>query len=118
MKTIILIEDDLDTQILYGECLENENFKVVCCDTAQDALDCINSDGLPDLLIMDLNIPGMSPEEFLTKVRRIENGTNVPVIVISGDSEINEKTKKLGAQDCLKKPFGIDPFIEIVKNWI
>lgn len=118
MKTIILIEDDFDTQILYGECLENENFQAICCDTAQEAMESISSNGLPDLLIIDLNIPGMTPEEFLSKVRRIENGANVPVIVISGDSEIEEKTKKLGAQDCLKKPFGIDPFIEIVKNWI
>ena len=118
MKKIILIEDDFDTQILYGECLENENFNVICCDTAQAALDCVETDGLPDLLIMDLNIPGMTPEEFLIKIRRIEKGQNVPVIVISGDSEIEEKTKKLGAQACLKKPFGIEPFVEIVKKWI
>lgn len=118
MKKIILIEDDFDTQILYGECLENENFEVICCDTAQEALDDIQNNGLPELLIMDLNIPGMTPEEFLIKVRRIERGQNVPVIVISGDSEIQEKTKNLGAQDCLKKPFGIDPFIDIVKKHI
>ncbi len=118
MKKIILIEDDFDTQILYSECLEVENFDVHCADHGPAALEHIREAGLPDLIVLDLNFPEGTPQDFLSQVRRQEGGEKVPVIVISGDAEIQEKTAKLGAQDCLKKPFGIDPFVEIVKKWI
>lgn len=118
MKKIILIEDDLDTQILYGECLEQEDYTVSSADDGDEALSVIREEGLPDLIILDLNFKHGTPGDFLAKVRRTEGGEKIPVIVISGDSEIEEKTKRLGAQACLKKPFGIDPFVEIVKKWL
>jgi DNA-binding response OmpR family regulator len=118
MKRICLIEDDFDTQNLYAECLEIESFEPMSCGSGQEALEKISKSGLPDLILIDLNTPGLPPIDFLSKIRSQEGGESVPVIVISGDSEIKEKTKNLGAQDYLKKPFGIDPFIEIIKRWV
>lgn len=110
----MLIEDDFDTQILYGECLRAENFEVTSVNNAVEALEHINQFGLPDVIVMDLNFPFMGPEEFLKKIRTTEAGQKVPVLIISGKSDIRERAANLQANGFLQKPFGIDPFVSII----
>lgn len=115
-KRIILIEDDLDTQALYRECLINEKYEVDCLDNAQEALKLIHKAGLPDLILMDLNFPLLSPKDFLQSVREIEKGQRVPVLLLSGKVDIEEQSKDLGAKGFLKKPFDIEPFLKIISS--
>ena len=110
----MLIEDDFDTQILYGECLRAENFDVTLVDNAVEALAHIKQFGLPDVIVMDLNFPLMGPDEFLNLVRESEEGRKIPVLIISGKSDIKERAESLRAKGFLQKPFGIDPFVSII----
>lgn len=114
MKNIMLIEDDFDTQILYAECLRAENFDVVSASNAVEALEHIKQFGFPDVIVMDLNFPMMGPEEFLETIRGTEEGQNIPVLIISGKSDIRERAQRLRAKGFLQKPFGIDPFVSII----
>jgi DNA-binding response OmpR family regulator len=115
-KRIMLIEDDLDTQNLYRECLRAENYEVDCLANAQDALELIQKVGLPDLILMDLNFPLLPPENFLKCVRNTEKGKRIPVLLISGKVDIEEQAVHLGAKGFLKKPFDIEPFLSIISS--
>jgi CheY-like chemotaxis protein len=117
-KRIMLIEDDFDTQNLFKECLLAENYEIDCLNNAQEALEHIEKTGLPDLILMDLNFPHLSPDEFLQTMRQTEKGKRVPVLLISGKVDIEEQAKLLGAKGFLKKPFDMDPFLNIISSAI
>lgn len=115
-KKIMLIEDDFDTQFLFTECLRAENYDVVPMDHGKKALEYIAGNGLPDLILMDLNTPFLTPEEFITEMRAFPHGNATPVIVVSGKSDIDEYAKRLGARDFIKKPFDLDPLLTKIEN--
>lgn len=113
-KKILLIEDDFDTRLLFSECLQAEDFDVVAKVHGKEAIEHIVEHGQPDLIIMDLNFPFLTPEEFVKALRETEDGENTPVIIISGKGDIDEYAKRLDAQAYLKKPFDIDPLIKLI----
>lgn len=115
-KTILLIEDDFDTQFLFTECLRSENFDVVSFDHGNAALEYLNQNNPPNLVVMDLNFPHSSPEEFVTQMRSIPAHQNVPIVVVSGKSDINEYAERLQASGYLKKPYDIDPLISLINR--
>jgi DNA-binding response OmpR family regulator len=116
LKKIMLIEDDFDTQFLFSECLRAENYDVVSMEHGKNALEYIETNGSPDLILMDLNTPFLSPEEFVTKMRSISTGVETPVILVSGKSDIDEYAKKLGAKNFMRKPFDLDPLLSMISK--
>ncbi len=115
-KKIMLIEDDFDTQFLFTECLRAENYDVVPMDHGKKALEYLSTNGLPDLILMDLTTPFLSPEEFITKMRAMPAGADTPVILVSGKADINEYAKKLHANGFIKKPFDLDPLLAMISK--
>jgi DNA-binding response OmpR family regulator len=113
-KKIMLIEDDFDTQFLFTECLRAENYDVVPVDHGKKALEYIEANGLPDLILMDLNTPFISPEEFVECMRKNPHGDTTPVIIVSGKSDIDEYAKKLNAKAFIRKPFDLDPLLQTI----
>jgi CheY-like chemotaxis protein len=117
-KKIMLIEDDFDTQYLFTECLRAENYEVVPVDHGKKALEYMSENGVPDLIVMDLNTPFLSPEDFVAKLRQLNHGPETPVILVSGKSDIDEYAKKLGATNFMKKPFDLDPLLSMISKTI
>ncbi len=113
-KKIMLIEDDFDTQFLFTECLRAENYEVVPMDHGKKALEYLRLNGLPDLILMDLTTPFLSPEEFISSMREMPRGSDTPVILVSGKADITDYAKKLNASGYIKKPFDLDPLLEMV----
>ena len=116
LKKIMLIEDDFDTQYLFTECLRAENYEVVPMDHGKKALEYLEAEGVPDLILMDLNTPFLSPEDFVEKMRKLPNGKDAQLIIVSGKSDIDEYAKKLNATDFIKKPFDLDPLLEKISR--
>ncbi len=116
LKKIMLIEDDFDTQFLFSECLRAENYDVVPMEHGKTALEYMEIHGVPDLILMDLNTPFLTPEEFVRKMRSITNGANTPLILVSGKSDIEEYAEKLGAKNFMKKPFDLDPLLSMIST--
>lgn len=113
-KTIMIIEDDPETQFLFSEILASEGYDVVSSTNGEEAMDYIESNK-PDLVFMDLSFPGGTPEEFTSKLRS-KHESNIPLIVVSGNNDIQEKAINLHATAFLKKPFDIDPLLLLVQK--
>lgn len=106
MKNILIVDDDEDIGNMLEETLSREGYKVWRAYSGTEAL-LLLSRFRPDLMLLDLMLPGLDGEGVLSRVR--EDGTAVPVIVISAKSEISEKVALLlgGAADYVTKPFDI-----------
>lgn len=116
-KTILIVEDNLDSREIYAEILRDENFEVIEAEHGKEAL-CYLQDhtDLPDLIIMDLTFPFMTAEEFVDQLNARSEWNNIPVLVVSGQVNTREESIKLKAQGFIKKPFDIDPFLSTIRD--
>jgi len=103
MKKILVIDDDIDISNLLYEILTGEgHFDVMRAYSGTEAV-MILSEKTPDLILLDLMLPGLSGEEVISRIK------NIPVIVVSAKAGIDDKVNLLlgGAVDYITKPFDI-----------
>lgn len=100
---ILIVDDEKEIADLVTLYLENENFTVFKCYTAEEALECIANEKL-DLAILDVMLPDMSGFEICQRIR-LEH--NYPVIMLTAKGEATDKITglTLGADDYMTKPF-------------
>ena len=100
MKNILIIDDDLDIGNVLEEILKNEGYSVSRAYSGTEAV-FVLSQSRPDLILLDLMLPGLSGEEVLPHIK------GIPVIVMSAKADIDNKVELLlgGAVDYVTKPF-------------
>lgn len=100
MKTIAVIEDDISIGNLLEELLTGEGYGVLRAYSGTEALMLLETH-TPDLVLLDLMLPGLSGEDVLPKIR------NIPVIILSAKTDAEHKAELLidGAADYITKPF-------------
>jgi CheY-like chemotaxis protein len=115
-KCILIIEDDFETQFLFSELLTAEGYDVITQSSGVDALAYLTTaTRSPDLIFMDLNFPGGTPEEFVRKLREVPATSKTPIVLVSGKADIQEYAERLKAR-YIKKPFDLDPVLNIIKE--
>lgn len=100
MKKIAVIDDDIYIGNMLEKLLCQEGYSVLRAYSGTEALLLLSSQ-TPDLVLLDLMLPGLSGEQVLTKI------SDIPVIVVSAKVNISDKVKLLlnGASDYIAKPF-------------
>ena len=100
MKTIFIIEDDQSIGDMLQEVLQKEGYQVQRAYSGTEAVFLLER-GRPDLVLLDLMLPGLPGEELLERMR------GVPVIVVSAKAGVDDKVDLLlqGAADYVTKPF-------------
>lgn len=100
MKTILIIDDDIHIGNMLEEALSKEGYGVSRAYSGTEAL-LVLSDFRPDLILLDLMLPGLNGEEVLPQIK------GIPVIVVSAKVDIDNKVDLLlgGAVDYVTKPF-------------
>lgn len=106
MKTIMIVDDDEYIGNMLEEALVKEGYGISRAYSGTEAL-LILSSHKPDLILLDLMLPGLSGEEVLPKM------TGIPVIVVSAKAAVSNKVKLLldGAADYITKPFHIEELL-------
>ena len=100
MNTILIIDDDAAIGNLEQEVLQRAGYAVLRAYSGTEAL-LLLKDSRPDLILLDLMLPGLSGEELLPKL------AGIPVIVVSAKAAVQDRVSLLmdGAADYLTKPF-------------
>lgn len=100
MKKILITDDDIHIGNMTEEVLRKAGYDVLRAYSGTEALLVLSSEK-PDLVLLDLMLPGLSGEELLPKIK------NIPVIVVSAKVGIDDKVNLLlgGAADYITKPF-------------
>lgn len=106
MKTIAIIEDDVHIGDIIEKSLRGEGYQTCRAYSGTEARYLLadeKADRKPDLILLDLMLPGMTGEELLSRIH------DVPVIVISAKAGLDDKVDALlgGADDYITKPFAI-----------
>ena len=111
MKRIAIIEDDPAIGDMLQEVLQRDRYQVERAYSGTEALYLLK-ERKPDLILLDLMLPGLSGEEILSQMQ------GVPVIVVSAKADVDDKVKLLlkGAADYVTKPFSIKELIARVNK--
>lgn len=117
--TILYIEDDFRNRILVRRVLEASGFSVVEAETGKAGLQ-LAQQLIPDLILMDINLPEMDGYEVTTHLRSIETLNHVPIIamtanVMRGD---REKTLAAGCDGYIQKPIDVDLLPEQIRQFL
>lgn len=117
-KKILIIEDEKSLVKLISEAINHEKFKVVLAIDADEGMSKVISEK-PDLIILDILLPGKNGFEFLKDIKTRKGMEKIPVIILSnlGQEEEIRMSLELGAIDYLvKSDFTIDEVIaKIIK---
>lgn len=106
--TRLLVADDSETVLLMLQRrLEMEGYEVITASDGFQALERLKEAGKdkPDVILLDAMMPNMSGTEVLEELK--SQGSKIPVLMISAHLDANEpdRMRKLGATDCIPKPF-------------
>ncbi len=103
-KKVMWVEDDQFLSDLISRKLGNQGCKLMYARTGEDALKTLEKE-IPDIIILDILLPGISGFDVLAKIRSTEKTKTLPVIVLSNFSQNNEidRAMKLGANKFMVK---------------
>jgi two-component system phosphate regulon response regulator PhoB len=114
--TILVVEDEPAIQELISYGLRQAGHVTLCAGDAEQAMTIVN-DVLPDLVLLDWMLPGMSGIEFAKLLRRIARTKNIPIIMLTARAEESDKVSglEIGADDYITKPFSPRELIARIK---
>jgi len=107
-KIIAMVDDEPEICETVSEYLCNKGFRVECFGDAESFLKYLNKEK-PDLIILDLMLPGMHGFEACRKLKSQKRFASIPIIIVSANSEDNDKVSglDLGADDYMVKPISL-----------
>ena len=115
MDRILVVDDEVAIRDLIKEVLQLAGFEVSACEDGLTALNLLRREKF-DLIILDVNLPKLDGFALLQKVR--ESAPAQPIILISARTDKEDVTHglRLGADDYIRKPFGIEELVLRVEN--
>lgn len=105
---IIIVDDDIMNLKSAGQILSKNHMRVTALRSGEALLDYLGSNDFPDLILLDVNMPGMSGFETMKKLRELEEGRGeTPVIFLTAADDLETEITglQLGAMDYIRKPF-------------
>lgn len=118
---IMVVDDDTANLKMAGHILSRNNMRVTALKSGQALLDYIPEKGFPDLILLDIKMPGLDGFETLKLLREYEkkvNAETTPVIFLTADEDTNTETRgfEMGVSDFVRKPFNPDVLMRRIGN--
>ncbi len=117
-KKILIVEDHNDMLMILKKYLNENKYETIGAENAELGLQLFDSEK-PDLVLMDLMLPGMSGLEAISRIKAKEqDGHYTPIIVLTAKNEVNDIVTGLesGADDYIVKPFNFDELIARIRT--
>jgi two-component system phosphate regulon response regulator PhoB len=115
-RTILIVEDDNAIREMLASALVEAQYRVVECGDAECALRRIG-DRLPDLILLDWMLPGVSGVEFARRLKREDATREVPIIMLTARGEESDRLRGFdaGVEDYVAKPFSTRELLARIK---
>jgi two-component system phosphate regulon response regulator PhoB len=116
MKKVVIVEDEKDLAELLAFNLENDGYSVTCIHDGRLGLDRITAD-IPDLILLDLMLPGMLGTDVCKALRKDTRTAGIPIIMITAKGDEIDRVVgfEVGADDYIVKPFSMREVLLRVK---
>src|SRR5919106_2653640 len=117
MRTILVVEDYDDVRQMLRVLLESEKFRVLEAASGAEALEILKEEH-PDVILMDLALPGFDGLEAIRRIRTIDGFQNTPIVVLTAYTgpPIYETALRAGCDYFLAKPIDFDELAALLKE--
>jgi two-component system response regulator (stage 0 sporulation protein F) len=115
MAKILVVDDQLGVRRLLFETFKEDHHEVEMAANGAEALQLLNTFN-PELILMDMKMPGMNGLETLGQIRAIDQQVGVIMMTAYGDTQNMEQAKELGILHYMGKPFDLFELREKVKE--
>lgn len=119
MKTVLIIEDNLEIRENTGEILELTGFKVLSSDNGRHGID-VAVDAKPDVILCDIMMPGVNGYQVIRELKANPMTASIPFIYISASCEKSEVklAMDMGAYGYIRKPFDVDELVQLINTCV
>ena len=119
LRTILLVEDFDDTRLMMKMWLTRNGYRVVEAETGEEAIDVAQRE-LPDLIIMDVMMPGMNGLDATQRIREYQALRRTPIVAVSayGADEYRSLAIEAGCNEYVSTPFDPGALAELIKSLI
>lgn len=116
---VLVVDDSSTIRAVLGKMLTQDGYTVLKAEDGERAM-VVALTEQPDLIFLDIVLPGMNGFAVLRALRRDERTKNIPIIMISGNLQATEQfyVQRFGADDFMKKPFGRAEVFERIRQLI
>jgi DNA-binding response OmpR family regulator len=115
-RTLLVVDDNMGNRDLLSRRLERKGFRVITAEDGQRALDILATSKV-DLVLLDINMPGLTGLDVLRKVRETQTPSALPVVMVTARTESEDVVEalELGANDYVTKPIDFPVVLARVK---
>jgi CheY-like chemotaxis protein len=107
MANVLIVDDDTETLELSAELLESAGHRVATGCSGEDGLKSLGAGLLPDCVVLDVDMPGMSGPEMAHRMRIHDAGEErIPIVLVSGRDDLSAIARRMGTPYFLRKATG------------
>ncbi|MBU9724348.1 MULTISPECIES: response regulator [Bacillaceae] len=116
-RKLLIVDDQFGIRVLLNEVFEKDGYKTMQASNGKQALKLVE-DEEPDLILLDMKIPGMDGLEILREIKKMGAKSEVIMMTAYGELEMINEAMNLGALTHFAKPFDIDEVRNEVRNFL
>lgn len=116
-KKILLVDDDPTLIKIVKPFLESHDFQVLVANDGEEGISKAK-EALPDLIILDVQMPKMNGYTFIFELKKIPNSNAIPIIVLTAKEGMAEIFKVEGVKEYIVKPAKPDVLLTAIKKYI
>ena len=114
LTRILVVEDDQSVASLLQGVLGSYGYDVELADDLSVLQ--ASREHLPDLILLDLLMPVVSGDEAARELHELPETSDIPIVLMSGAPDVEQRAAELGVAGFLHKPFDLDDLLDVVKR--
>jgi CheY-like chemotaxis protein len=114
LSRILVVEDDQSVASLLQGVLGSYGYDVELADDLSVLQ--ASREHLPDLILLDLLMPVVSGDEAARELHELPETSDIPIVLMSGAPDVEQRAAELGVAGFLHKPFDLDDLLDVVKR--
>jgi two-component system response regulator (stage 0 sporulation protein F) len=114
---LLIVDDQFGIRILLNEVFQKEGYQTFQAANGYQALDIVDKHS-PELVLLDMKIPGMDGIEILKRMKVVDKDIQVIIMTAYGELDMIQEAKDLGAITHFAKPFDIDEIRDAVRKYL
>ncbi|ADU32332.1 response regulator [Evansella cellulosilytica] len=116
-KKLLIVDDQFGIRVLLNEVFEKDGYKTMQASNGKQALKIVEEEE-PELILLDMKIPGMDGLEILREIKKMDVKSDVIMMTAYGELEMINEAMQLGALTHFAKPFDIDEVRDEVRKYL
>jgi hypothetical protein len=119
-KKVLIVDDDERNVFALSNLLQQHGIEIVVANNGEECINMFKANKLFDMILMDIMMPKIDGYEAIETLRKMPNGKDIPIIVLSAKAmkENKDRCLAVGASDYMTKPIDVEKLLSLLRVWI